>query len=163
MVGECQFSAPRHGQGVVADQRLCPVVTGPSSWCGTTEPRGESSVRGFKDQYISGNNGGYLRNELSWSLFSCHMWELSVQWLHWTAAGCTLTAMTRTRPARCGVLLPGSAPPVAMFPVRSLPDCLWFTRTGLPLTISRFTGALPSRFKGLLPCISLPFASLTAC
>lgn len=40
MVGECQFSAPRHGQGVVADQRLCPVVTGPSSWCGTTEPRG---------------------------------------------------------------------------------------------------------------------------
>ncbi len=70
MVGECQFSAPRHGQGVVADQRLCPVVTGPSSWCGTTEPRGESSVRGFKEQYISGNNGGYLRNELSWSLFS---------------------------------------------------------------------------------------------
>lgn len=124
---------------------------------------GESSVRGFKDQYISGNNGGYLRNELSWSRSPCHMWELSVQWLHWTAAGCTLTAMTRTRPARCGVLLPGSAPPVAMFPVRSLPDCLWFTRTGLPLTISRFTGALPSRFKGLLPCISLPFASLTAC
>ena len=31
---------------------------------------GESSVRGFKVQYISGNNGGYLRNELSWSLFS---------------------------------------------------------------------------------------------
>lgn len=31
---------------------------------------GESSVRGFKEQYISGNNGGYLRNELSWSLFS---------------------------------------------------------------------------------------------
>lgn len=30
----------------------------------------------------------------------------------------------------------------------------------MPLTISRFTGALPSRFKGLLPCISLPFASL---
>lgn len=62
--------------------------------------------------------------------------------------------MTRTRPARCGVLLPGSAPPVVMFPVRSLPTA-WFTRTGLPLTISRFTGALPSRFKGLLPCISL--------
>ncbi len=55
--------------------------------------------------------------------------------------------MTRTRPARCGVLLPGSAPPVAMFPVRSLPDCLLFTRTGLPLTISRFTGALPSRLR----------------
>ncbi|STJ51240.1 putative hemolysin activator ShlB-type [Escherichia coli] len=81
----------------------------------------------------------------------CHMWELSVQWLHWTAAGCTLTEMTRTRPARCGVVLPGSAPPVTMFPVRSLPGCLWFTRTGLPLTISRFTGALLSRFKGLLP------------
>ncbi|EQZ28696.1 hypothetical protein G977_01865 [Escherichia coli UMEA 3585-1] len=31
---------------------------------------GMSSVRGFKEQYISGNKGGYLRNELSWSLFS---------------------------------------------------------------------------------------------
>ncbi len=152
MVGECQFSAPRHGQGVVADQRLCPVVTGPSSWCGTTEPRGESSVRGFGEQYISGNNGGYLRNELSRSLVLPAICGDS------PCSGCTgrrpvalLTAMTRTRPARCGVVLPGSAPPVAMFPVRSLPDCLWFTRTGLPLTISRFTGALPSRFKGLLP------------
>ncbi|VEB97029.1 Hemolysin transporter protein shlB precursor [Cedecea lapagei] len=31
---------------------------------------GESSVRGFKEQYLSGDNGGYLRNELSYSLFS---------------------------------------------------------------------------------------------
>lgn len=31
---------------------------------------GESSVRGFKEQYIYGNNGGYLRNELNWSLFT---------------------------------------------------------------------------------------------
>ncbi|MGL5456174.1 MAG: ShlB/FhaC/HecB family hemolysin secretion/activation protein [Citrobacter telavivensis] len=31
---------------------------------------GESSVRGFKEQYISGNNGGYLRNELTYSLFT---------------------------------------------------------------------------------------------
>ncbi|KFC07160.1 channel-forming transporter/TpsB family cytolysins activator, partial [Trabulsiella guamensis ATCC 49490] len=31
---------------------------------------GESSVRGFKEQYLSGNNGGYLRNELNWSLFT---------------------------------------------------------------------------------------------
>ncbi|WP_436859265.1 ShlB/FhaC/HecB family hemolysin secretion/activation protein [Citrobacter tructae] len=31
---------------------------------------GESSVRGFKEQYISGNNGGYLRNELNYSLFT---------------------------------------------------------------------------------------------
>lgn len=30
---------------------------------------GESSVRGFKEQYLSGDNGGYLRNELSYSLF----------------------------------------------------------------------------------------------
>nr|WP_309598691.1 ShlB/FhaC/HecB family hemolysin secretion/activation protein [Yersinia intermedia] len=27
---------------------------------------GESSVRGFKEQYLSGNNGGYWRNEVSW-------------------------------------------------------------------------------------------------
>lgn len=124
---------------------------------------GESSVRGFKEQYISGNNGGYLRNELSWSLFSLPyvgtvraVAALDGGWLH----------SDSDDPYSSGtlwVLLPGSAPPVAMFPVRSLPDCLWFTRTGLPLTISRFTGALPSRFKGLLPCISLPFASLTAC
>lgn len=31
---------------------------------------GESSVRGFKEQYLSGNNGGYLRNELNYSLFT---------------------------------------------------------------------------------------------
>lgn len=31
---------------------------------------GESSVRGFKEQYLSGNNGGYLRNELNFSLFT---------------------------------------------------------------------------------------------
>lgn len=31
---------------------------------------GESSVRGFKEQYISGNNGGYLRNELNYTLFT---------------------------------------------------------------------------------------------
>ena len=31
---------------------------------------GESSVRGFKEQMISGNNGGYLRNELNYSLFT---------------------------------------------------------------------------------------------
>lgn len=28
---------------------------------------GESSVRGFKDQYLTGDNGGYWRNELRWS------------------------------------------------------------------------------------------------
>ncbi|MFJ5159787.1 ShlB/FhaC/HecB family hemolysin secretion/activation protein [Pantoea sp. NPDC088449] len=31
---------------------------------------GESSVRGFKEQYLSGDAGGYLRNELSYSLFT---------------------------------------------------------------------------------------------
>ncbi|WP_039057614.1 ShlB/FhaC/HecB family hemolysin secretion/activation protein [Enterobacter sp. Bisph1] len=31
---------------------------------------GESSVRGFKEQYISGDNGGYWRNELSYALFT---------------------------------------------------------------------------------------------
>lgn len=31
---------------------------------------GETSVRGFKEQYISGDNGGYWRNELNWSLFT---------------------------------------------------------------------------------------------
>lgn len=31
---------------------------------------GEASVRGFKEQYISGDNGGYWRNELNYSLFS---------------------------------------------------------------------------------------------
>lgn len=31
---------------------------------------GESSVRGFKEQYLSGDNGGYLRNEINYSLFS---------------------------------------------------------------------------------------------
>ncbi|WP_342755384.1 ShlB/FhaC/HecB family hemolysin secretion/activation protein [Pantoea sp. MBD-2R] len=30
---------------------------------------GESSVRGFKEQYLSGDAGGYLRNELNYSLF----------------------------------------------------------------------------------------------
>lgn len=30
---------------------------------------GESSVRGFKEQYLSGDAGGYLRNELDYSLF----------------------------------------------------------------------------------------------
>ena len=29
---------------------------------------GESSVRGFKEQYLSGDTGAYLRNELNWSL-----------------------------------------------------------------------------------------------
>ena len=31
---------------------------------------GESSVRGFKEQYLSGDNGGYWRNELNYSLFT---------------------------------------------------------------------------------------------
>jgi hemolysin activation/secretion protein len=31
---------------------------------------GESSVRGFKEQYLSGDNGGYLRNELNYTLFT---------------------------------------------------------------------------------------------
>ena len=31
---------------------------------------GEASVRGYKEQYISGNNGGYWRNELNYSLFT---------------------------------------------------------------------------------------------
>lgn len=31
---------------------------------------GESSVRGFKEQYVSGDNGGYWRNELNYSLFT---------------------------------------------------------------------------------------------
>lgn len=31
---------------------------------------GEASVRGFKEQYISGDNGGYLRNEITYSLFT---------------------------------------------------------------------------------------------
>jgi hemolysin activation/secretion protein len=31
---------------------------------------GESSVRGFKEQYLSGDAGGYLRNELDYSLFT---------------------------------------------------------------------------------------------
>ncbi|MDU1575225.1 MAG: ShlB/FhaC/HecB family hemolysin secretion/activation protein [Pantoea sp.] len=31
---------------------------------------GESSVRGFKEQYLSGDAGGYLRNELSYRLFT---------------------------------------------------------------------------------------------
>lgn len=31
---------------------------------------GETSVRGFKEQYISGDNGGYWRNELNYSLLT---------------------------------------------------------------------------------------------
>lgn len=31
---------------------------------------GESSVRGYKEQYLSGDVGGYLRNELNYTLFS---------------------------------------------------------------------------------------------
>lgn len=31
---------------------------------------GTSSVRGFKEQYLSGDNGGYLRNELNYTLFT---------------------------------------------------------------------------------------------
>lgn len=31
---------------------------------------GEASVRGFKEQYLSGDNGGYWRNELSYTLFT---------------------------------------------------------------------------------------------
>lgn len=31
---------------------------------------GESSVRGFKEQYLSGDNGGYWRNELNYALFT---------------------------------------------------------------------------------------------
>lgn len=31
---------------------------------------GESSVRGFKEQYLSGDSGGYLRNELNYNLFT---------------------------------------------------------------------------------------------
>lgn len=120
-------------------------------------------MRGFKDQYISGNNGGYLRNELSWSLFSLPyvgtvraVAALDGGWLHsdsddpyssgtlWgAAAGLSTTSGHVSGSFTAGLPL-------------VYPD--W-----LPLTISRFTGALPSRFKGLLPCISLPFASLTAC
>ncbi|WP_159565324.1 ShlB/FhaC/HecB family hemolysin secretion/activation protein [Budvicia diplopodorum] len=29
---------------------------------------GESSIRGFKEQYLAGDSGGYLRNEISWNL-----------------------------------------------------------------------------------------------
>ena len=31
---------------------------------------GETSVRGYKEQYISGDNGGYWRNEVNYSLFT---------------------------------------------------------------------------------------------
>ncbi|MBD8163320.1 ShlB/FhaC/HecB family hemolysin secretion/activation protein [Erwinia persicina] len=31
---------------------------------------GDSSVRGFKEQYLSGDNGGYWRNEMNYSLFT---------------------------------------------------------------------------------------------
>lgn len=31
---------------------------------------GESSVRGFKEQYLSGDNGGFWRNELNYTLFT---------------------------------------------------------------------------------------------
>ncbi len=31
---------------------------------------GESSVRGFKEQYLSGDNGGYWRNEMNYTLFT---------------------------------------------------------------------------------------------
>jgi hemolysin activation/secretion protein len=31
---------------------------------------GESSVRGYKEQYLSGDNGGYWRNELNYALFT---------------------------------------------------------------------------------------------
>lgn len=31
---------------------------------------GESSVRGFKEQYLSGDNGGFWRNELNYNLFT---------------------------------------------------------------------------------------------
>jgi len=31
---------------------------------------GESSVRGFKEQYLSGDNGGYWRNELNYTLLT---------------------------------------------------------------------------------------------
>jgi hemolysin activation/secretion protein len=31
---------------------------------------GESSVRGYKEQYLSGDNGGYWRNELNYNLFT---------------------------------------------------------------------------------------------
>ncbi|WP_159565441.1 ShlB/FhaC/HecB family hemolysin secretion/activation protein [Budvicia diplopodorum] len=31
---------------------------------------GESSVRGFKEQYLAGDNGGYLRNEISWNFIT---------------------------------------------------------------------------------------------
>lgn len=124
---------------------------------------GESSVRGFKEQYISGNNGGYLRNELSWSLFSLPyvgtvraVTALDGGWLH----------SDRDDPYSSGTLwgaaagLSTTSGHVSGSFTAGLPLVY---RTGLPLTISRFTGALPSRFKGLLPCISLPFASLTAC
>ena len=101
MVGECQFQRP------VTD-RVWWLTSAYAQWSPDRlhgveqlEPRGESSVRDFKEQYISGNNGGYLRNgAVLVSVLPCHMWGQSVQWLHWTAAGCTLTAMTRTRPAR---------------------------------------------------------------
>lgn len=33
---------------------------------------GENSVRGYKEQYLSGDVGGYLRNELNYSLFTLH-------------------------------------------------------------------------------------------
>ncbi len=31
---------------------------------------GESSIRGFKEQYLAGDSGGYLRNEISWNLLT---------------------------------------------------------------------------------------------
>lgn len=34
---------------------------------------GETSVRGYKEQYISGDNGGYWRNEVNYSLFTLPM------------------------------------------------------------------------------------------
>lgn len=40
---------------------------------------GESSVRGFKEQYLSGDKGGYWRNEVNWSPFSLpYLGDISV-------------------------------------------------------------------------------------
>lgn len=40
---------------------------------------GESSVRGFKEQYLSGDKGGYWRNEVNWTPFSLpYLGDISV-------------------------------------------------------------------------------------
>lgn len=63
---------------------------------------GESSVRGFKEQYISGDNGGYWRNELNYALLRSPPLGRSALWPHWMAAGCMLTDSIPGPPEPCG-------------------------------------------------------------